>query len=72
MTRTLRIPIVAGETTCASQPGVFCRFLYSRKFGTVPVCALFRDESGSEKELQQADGWTQRLTECIEAERGEP
>jgi hypothetical protein len=53
-----------GETTCATEPGKFCRFLGAIHFGQVPVCMLFDN-----RELQEKEGWTQRCEECLEAEQ---
>jgi hypothetical protein len=54
------ILIEHGEETCAVSPGKFCRFLGSKKFGTVPVCMLY------DKELFEVDGWVDRCHECME------
>lgn len=67
--KMLRIPIVCGATTCASEPGVFCRFLGSIRFGSVPVCTLFPStlESYTFLETDTPDGWIQRCDACKEA-----
>jgi len=54
--RRLDIAIDAGEKKCARERGAFCRFLRG------PRCWLF------EKTVTRADGWAQRLPECIAAE----
>lgn len=48
-----------GETTCAVEPGKFCRFAGSRKFGSEYVCLLFNAR------LYDQDGWLTRCTECL-------
>lgn len=57
--------VVCGETTCATSPGNFCRYLGVRNFGTVPVCTLFGGISLFENE----DGWVARCRECLDAEQ---
>ncbi len=49
-----------GETTCAAEPGQFCRFLGSTHFGTRSVCMLFGNAP-----LFDADGWIQRCEQCM-------
>jgi hypothetical protein len=68
MKRTLCMAIECGETTCAWEPGKFCCHLGSKKFGTVPVCLLFRDTEAREVELFEKDGWLQRCGACLERE----
>lgn len=67
--RVLKIEIDCGEKTCASEPGVLCRFLRARIDGSRPICYLFGvplyDEDGS------ILGWLQRCDECKEMEIGE-
>ena len=64
--RELQIRINAGETTCATEPGNFCIFFCTRKFGGVWFCYLFSkklyDEDGG------LTGWLQRCPECLAAE----
>lgn len=67
MKRTLTIAIDAGEKTCASEPGKFCPWVRTSRFGTRWHCGLFgstylRDENGDE-------GWLQRLGICLAAEK---
>lgn len=45
----LIIPIECGETTCASEPGKFCRFLWIQKFGTEFVCGIFSEPGTKRK-----------------------
>lgn len=67
----LRIKIEAGKKTCAKEPGVFCGYLGSEKFGTTPVCSLF--PSGETREvftrLETVDGWLRRCPACLSAEK---
>lgn len=60
--RILQIAIIAGETTCASEPGKFCPFARARADGAYPNCLLFGEPLAAE------DGWLQRLPRCLEAE----
>jgi hypothetical protein len=56
-----KLIIEHGETTCASKPGKFCRFLGETHFRTVPVCMLFN------RKLQEDDyGWIKRCDKCLE------
>jgi hypothetical protein len=50
----------SGDTTCAKEPGKFCRFFGTKNFGTQPVCMLFDDEP-----LYEKDGWIQRARICM-------
>jgi hypothetical protein len=48
-----------GETTCSekpSYPGSMCPFVYTRNFGTQPVCHLYGDVP-----LDDVDGWLQAI-----------
>ena len=53
------IQFTHGTKTCASEPGVFCRWVGGTHFGTVAVCLLFGDK------LYDEDGWLQRCPQCI-------
>lgn len=68
--RCLVIVTNCGETTCASEPGKFCRHVRTSHCGTRWVCGLFWDEDGP-KELPEKDGWLARLPECLAAEEKE-
>ena len=68
MKRDLVFKIECGEKTCASEPGKFCCHVGSKKFGTVPICLLFRDVEYREVELGEKDGWLQRCGACLEVE----
>lgn len=61
----LKIGIHCGATTCASEPGKFCRYLGASHFGTSPECLLFPGET-SHTPLEEKDGWVQRCKECLE------
>ena len=56
------ILIEHGETTCASEPGVFCRFAGATRFGTTPVCMLFGDVL---LHSETPTGWIERCPACI-------
>ena len=65
--RTLKIKLDCGQTTCASEPGKFCRFLTARADGSCPQCNLFggwrlTDANGD------LTGWILRCQACLEAE----
>lgn len=66
----IEINIECGENTCASEPGKFCEYAGSMKFGSIPVCMLFngQDRSGgtSQTILEEKDGWVQRCPACKE------
>lgn len=75
MNVVLKIPIKCGKKTCASEPGVFCRFLGSKGINSW-VCMLFpmldemkasfKEEVGSSTQLKEnADGWIARCPECL-------
>lgn len=72
--KTLQIQIDCGETTCAREPGKFCEFFGTRRFGTTPVCMLFPQadpnphNQGASTDLKGKDGWIQRCSACMEAE----
>jgi hypothetical protein len=50
-----------GKKTCAVKPGKFCRFMRSRRFGSVEFCALYEKELFHDEPL----GWLQRCEECL-------
>lgn len=59
----IRIEFECGETTCASEPGKFCRFLRVGWQGE-SICDLFHDNGGPTK-LFDEGGWVQRCSECM-------
>lgn len=67
LAKTLRIKIVAGEHTCASKSGEFCKFFGTTRFGTLPVCWLFPSPTDGFTVLEEKDGWTQRCAACKDA-----
>lgn len=75
MKHKLTLHIEAGEKTCASEPGKFCRFVGTRKYGTVFVCTLFPPEKpgykepGATTELGEdgEGGWLLRCQACLDA-----
>ncbi len=72
---TVKLEIECGETTCASEPGMFCKYVGAVKFGTVPVCMLFPFDRGGhytflrEVTDEPRKGWLKRCTACMEASR---
>lgn len=61
-----------GEKTCASEPGVFCNHMLTRRFGTEWVCGLFRRDGEPvvlDDDIGDGTGWLMRCRECLEAER---
>jgi len=60
------IKINHGETTCASEPGKFCRFLGSKKFGLIPVCLLFGETLDVHHQQHDKAGWVARCGQCHE------
>ena len=60
---TIKTDIVCGETTCASEPGVFCGELGAKALGTKPHCLHF------DEQLVDVDGWVQRCDRCLRAEK---
>lgn len=83
--KVLRIQIECGEESCASEPGKFCRFLSTERYGTVYHCTIFSKtydrgvyalgKSSPHTSMKEKDGWLQRHPECIacsEASTAEP
>jgi hypothetical protein len=71
----LILNIECGEKTCAKRPGEFCKYLGTRKFGSISVCMLFptkfpqRKQNAATTELESENGWTMRCQECLDAEK---
>lgn len=63
-TRRLVLPIVAGDLTCAAEPGVFCTHVVTQAFGTKYLCRLFEPD----RLLEEQDGWLRRWPACIASE----
>jgi len=61
MRQTLVFVINAGEKTCASEPGKFCKYVRTRAFGTVFSCALFEETLWEDK----PGGSLQRVPRCL-------
>ncbi len=55
-----------GETTCATEPGKFCMFVYVRKFGMETVCHLFGNEPLDAHLEGAKKGWVARCPQCLE------
>ena len=67
--RHLHLIIEAGEGTCASKPGQFCRYLRVANFGTRYLCGLFSEPDGAQQQLREKDGWIQRCDDCLSTEQ---
>ena len=63
MKHTLSFDIDCGETTCASKPGCFCKYLYTKHFGQVPFCNLFQQQLGNSRD--DGLGWVLRCPDCL-------
>jgi len=69
----VQFEIDCGEKTCASEPGKFCEFLGTQRFGTIPLCLLFPQSnpepgtSASATPLKDRGGWLQRCEACLNA-----
>lgn len=70
MNKMLAIEINCGDTTCAEEPGKFCRYLRVSRFGSAYHCQLFSEfEEKRLETLQEKDGWLQRHPRCLAAEK---
>ena len=57
-----------GNTTCAVEPGKFCRFLKVSNFGSRYHCGLFLDSYRAAYPIFENDsGWLARCPQCLEA-----
>jgi hypothetical protein len=67
----LTVHVTCGEKTCASEPGQFCVFFGSVRFGTKSVCRLFPSEDHSYTKLEEdySGGWIQRRTACLNSQK---
>lgn len=59
------IEVECGETTCASEPGKFCRFVGSKHFGTQPICMLYNEPINDD-----LAGWLGRGEKCMAELKG--
>lgn len=73
--KILQLEINCGETTCASKPGVFCKYLTTSRFGQQFNCQLFSevDDRGRLIELKEHQsgnlkGWIARHSNCLKYE----
>lgn len=64
---SITIKLNCGPLTCASEPGKFCQYLGTVRFGTIDICRLFPDEDAAYTKLHQFDGWLHRCPACLEA-----
>jgi hypothetical protein len=68
---TLKLEIECGEKTCASEPGKFCKWLRTARFGSIWTCQIFcecgtiLDGKIYPDSLEEKDGWIQRHPECL-------
>lgn len=74
---TSNLNIECGETTCYHEPGEHCRFLGTKKFGSMYVCMLFPSDSPRYKDCgsytvlnENADGGIARCEACLMASEG--
>jgi hypothetical protein len=71
MKRILNIEIDCGEKTCASEPGKFCEYLSTKKFGSIYLCGIFIDPDNVEAYTvleEDEHGWLQRCQKCLDSE----
>ena len=64
----IKLDIECGELTCASTPGMFCKYFYTQRFGTIDHCHLFSKMGvygGLYEPLEVKDGWTLRHPDCL-------
>ena len=68
--KSILFDINCGEKTCASEPGKFCKWVRTRKFGAIYFCHLWHAEDihGKQQSLEEKDGWLMRRPECLNAE----
>jgi len=59
------VQFTSGAITCASEPGVFCRFVYTKNFGTKYICHLFDDMPLFEHETGPHKHWLARCIPCM-------
>jgi hypothetical protein len=59
------IKFTCGETTCASEPGKFCRFLRTRHYGQDNLCHAFFEPEFGAVQLEDKDGWVLRCPQCL-------
>ena len=63
MAFTIPVKIECGEKTCASSPGVFCKYFGYKGLGTRLHCLFFNTR------LYTEHGWVQRAASCLEIEK---
>ena len=67
--RALSLEIKCGDRTCYGEEGP-CRFLMTRRFGSINFCLLWNDEDYKGQKLHMAEdeeGRLLRRPECLEA-----
>ena len=62
--RQLSIYVDCGDTTCASEPGKFCAYAMSSRFGTIWHCGLFKMAQLNTSK-PDGDGWLLRCDACL-------
>jgi len=60
MKYTLELEIDCGKETCAKEPGKFCKYFSTRRFGTIPMCKLFQEDLFIDMESD----WHLRCQQC--------
>lgn len=72
MLKILKLEIDCGETTCATEPGKFCKYFLTSRFGQAFHCQLFSEttDRGSLEELKEHQsgkfkGWISRHKDCM-------
>lgn len=58
---SFKLEVTCGELTCASDPGNFCQFVRTERFGTQWVCGLF-----DRPLFDDENGWLKRCDQCLE------
>lgn len=70
-TRTISFEIECGDETCCSKPGELCKFLGTRRFGSLWVCRLFPADEGHTVLEDVVEGpkkgWIGRCRACMES-----
>lgn len=71
----LILEIECGEFTCASEPGKFCKFVCTQRFGTENTCHIFSGWGHKRRipldEIEEGEkkGWLARHPECLKHTR---
>ncbi len=68
MKTKIAFEIECGGLTCSSEPGKFCQFVTTSRFGTQFHCHLFSEQSTYDHRimpLDEIDGWLKRHDGCL-------